>query len=163
MGYSLTVPYVSTLSLLLSSLDQIYLLLSKFTRNISVSFNSSESRNIPICVSTLWSSISTPGVYQDNETSSGYIETDGIHLIIYLDNILIMHQEKEHLMQLTTLMCQKIRSPIVNMANHSWFQFRILVNSVSLHLVFPTKKNPAGCSLPPEKAGGVSQVRTYIL
>ena len=32
--------------------------------------------NIPICMSSLWPNISTPGVYQDNETSSGCTEID---------------------------------------------------------------------------------------
>ena len=30
----------------------------------------------------------------------------GIRLIIYLDDILIMHQEKDHLIQLTPLVCK---------------------------------------------------------
>ena len=36
----------------------------------------------------------------------GALRQMGIRLIIYLDDILIMHQEKEQLMQLTSLVCQ---------------------------------------------------------
>ena len=93
----------------------------------------------------------------------GALRQMGIHLIIYLDDILIMRQEKENLMQLTSLVCQMFEALglIVNMANSQLNLTQkiellgFLVNSVSLHPNQETEKNPAGCQLPPEKAGGI--------
>ena len=35
------------------------------------------TENIPVCMSALWTDISTPSVYQDNETGSGGTEATG--------------------------------------------------------------------------------------
>ena len=70
-----------------------------------------------------------------------------IHLIIYLDDILIMHQEREHLMQLTSLLCQMFEALglIVNIDKSQLTPSQkieflgFLVNSVPLHLAFPSE------------------------
>ena len=78
----------------------------------------------------------------------GALRQKEIRLIIYLDDILIMHQEKEHLMQLTSLVCKMFealglivsitKSQLTPTQKIEFLGF--IVNSVSLHMAFPTEK-----------------------
>jgi len=78
----------------------------------------------------------------------GTLRQMGIRLIIYLDNILIMHQIREELILLIPLVCQMFQALglMVNMEKSQLtpkqeIEFLgFLVNSLSLHLAFPPEK-----------------------
>ena len=78
----------------------------------------------------------------------GALRQLGIRLIIYLDDLLVLHQKRDHLMQLTTLVCQFLEALdlIVNLKKsqltptHEMEFLSFLVNSVSLHWAFPSEK-----------------------
>ena len=78
----------------------------------------------------------------------GKLRQMGIHLIVYLDDILIMHHSREEILQITPLVCQTFEALglMVNMgkSQHTPQQelefLRFLVNSVSLHPAFPAEK-----------------------
>ena len=78
----------------------------------------------------------------------GMLRQLGIRLIIYLDDILIMHQSREQLILLIPSVCQ-IFQALGLMVNREKSQLTpqqeieflgFLVNSASLHLAFPPKK-----------------------
>ena len=78
----------------------------------------------------------------------GKLRQMGIRLIIYLDDILIMHHSREEMVQITPLVCQVFEALglMVNMGKSQLIPQQeleflgFLVNSVSQHLAFPTEK-----------------------
>ena len=72
----------------------------------------------------------------------------GIQLIIYLDDILILHQVKEELVQITPLICQMLealglvvnqkKSVLIPQQKMEFLGF--LVDATTLHLIFPVEK-----------------------
>ena len=104
--------------------------------------------NLPVCMSPLRINISTQGVYKDNETSSGLLRQMGIRLVIYLDDLLIMHHSKAELLQFLSLICQLFKaldlmvnlekSQMVPKQEMEFLGFQI--NSASFQLVFQSRK-----------------------
>ena len=88
----------------------------------------------------------------------GGLRQIGICLIIYLDDTLIMHQEKQHLMQLTSLVCQ-ITADCNSENRISGFSSQFSLSTFGLPNI-ETEENPAECQFSPEKGGGVSQEPT---
>ena len=88
----------------------------------------------------------------------------GIRLIIYLDDILIMHQEKKHLMHLIPLVFRFLDALglMVNTVD-SVSENRILGLPCQLSLSAPglptqeTEEDSPGCQLSPKEGSGVSQ------
>ena len=98
----------------------------------------------------------------------GTLRQMGIRLIVYLDNILIMHQCKEELMQLTPLICQFFPGLgwVVNLKKsrltpEQSMEFFGVHGELSNHEVNPPspeiEKNPAGCPEAPEAKEGISE------
>ena len=81
---------------------------SQSERNTNTSCSSSGLREqgVSILVPPVWSNLSTNGIHQSVKTSDGMLRHMGIWLIVYLDDILFLHQSKEELIQLTPLICQ---------------------------------------------------------
>ena len=124
-------------------------------------------------MSALWPNISTPGVYQDNETCSGYIETDGnsSHNLLgrYPDNASGKGtSDATHLLGVPN-----VRSPRTD-CEHS----QITADSISENRIsgFPsqlslstsgfsireTEKDPVGCQLHSKKGGIVGQGNSKV-
>ena len=78
----------------------------------------------------------------------GTLRQMGIHLIIYLDDILIMHQNREELIELTPLICQLFEALdlVVNMKKSILVPGQLieflgfLVNSLTMYLILPAQK-----------------------
>ena len=78
----------------------------------------------------------------------GTLRQMGIRLIVYLDDILIMHQSKEELMQLTPLICQFFAGLgwVVNLKKshltpeQSMEFLGFMVNSLTMKLILPAQK-----------------------
>ena len=69
----------------------------------------------------------------------------GIRLIIYLDNLLVLHQSMEEVAQLTSLICQLFEAlglveEIHTDAIPESGVLGLRVNTVSLQLIFPAEK-----------------------
>ena len=106
------------------------------------------TEDIPVCVSTIWADFSPTDLHKNNETCGRELRQMGIRLIIYLDDIMIMHHSGEEMVQITPLACQvfealglmvnMVKSQLTPQQELEFLGF--LVNSVSQHLVFLTEK-----------------------
>ena len=106
------------------------------------------AENISICVSALWSNISTSSVQQDNEISSGCIETNG-NSSHNLPGRYPYYASGKGTADATDLLgVPNVRSPRLDCeqitadsnSENRISGFHTVVNSVSLHLAFPTEK-----------------------
>jgi len=112
-------------------------------------------------MSPLRINISTQGVYKDNETSSGLLRQMGIRLVIYLDDLLIMHHSKAELLQFLSLICQLFKaldlmvnlekSQMVPKQEMEFLGFQI--NSASFQLVFQSRKCRKSSRIPATSFG----------
>ena len=68
------------------------------------------TQNLPVSVPPIRVDIGPMGFLQSNETGGGSTPAYGFHLFIYLDDILLLHQSKEELVQLTPLICQLFKA-----------------------------------------------------
>ena len=71
---------------------------------------STEREDISVPVPSIQVNLSTAGFSKVMKPVVGTLRHMGIRLIIYLDNILILHQVKEELIQITTLICQMLEA-----------------------------------------------------
>ena len=107
---------------------------------------SMKRESVSISMPSIWADISATGFLKGDETCSGGPKTYG--QIIYLDDILILHQVKEELIQIVPLICQffealglvinQKKSILIPQQRMEFLGF--VVDATTLNLVFPAEK-----------------------
>ena len=107
-----------------------------------------DGENIPILMPSFWADLSSKGIHKVLKPLIGTLRQMGIRLVVYLDDILILHQGREELESLAPLICNLFealglvintkKSLLVPQQSTEFLGF--LIKSVTLQIQMPQEK-----------------------